>query len=205
MIRRFRARPRITDRERGAGLVEYALLFGVVVVVLIGAIQYFTDSASDEIDARSGPAAASGESIGSLSAGPATTVTTSGGGPPPGPGTVVAAASVGPLGVTAGDSSSPGNKWDMSVTISVIDSATSSQLEGAVVSGVFNSQAVTCTTGMSGSCIVVRQGISNGTTSMAFTLTSVTYANPAGSTPPSATVTLPTPGAVTCDRAYVCV
>jgi hypothetical protein len=151
--------------------VEYALLFGVVVVVLIGAIQYFTDSASDELDARSGPAAASGESIGAIGAGPSVTVTTTGGGPPPGPGGVVSAATVDPLLVTAGDSSN-GNKWDMTVTVSVRDG--SNNLQGAVVTGSFSGQQVTCTTGASGTCIVVRQGINNGTSSMVFTLSTVT-------------------------------
>lgn len=74
-IARFRGR---RGGTRGATLVEYSLMAGLIAVVLIGAVQAMTDSASDELTDRGGeigyPSQATGI-VTTTTAGPVVTTT----------------------------------------------------------------------------------------------------------------------------------
>jgi Flp pilus assembly pilin Flp len=171
-------------RDRGASLVEYALVFGLVAILLVGAIDHLNSATHDELESRGEMAGATSDAIGDLSEGSvptsvstSTTVTGS-------PGDVVAAG-VEPVAVTTTTGS--GHKWNMSVLITVRDSTTGDPLGGAIVTGSFEGDSRSCTTDESGTCPLTRERIPNGTATMSFTLASVTYDNPSGGPPPAVT------------------
>lgn len=181
--------------DRGATLTEYALLFALVVVLLIAAIDRLSAGARDELSSRGETAVATGEPVGDLSVGaPPTSVTTVT--PPTTPSGDVLAASVQPIQVTT--SPGTGNKWNMSVLITVVDSTTGEPLEGAVITGSFEGDTRSCTTDATGSCPLTRERIAQGTATMSFTLQTVVYENANGAPPPA--ITFPPESTVTATK-----
>lgn len=76
-------------------------------------------------------------------------------------------------------STKQGNKWTASVTITIHD-ANHNPLANATVSGNWSNGAsgtASCTTGSNGQCTVSKSGISNGTSSVTFTVNNVTRTN----------------------------
>jgi Flp pilus assembly pilin Flp len=175
---------RSSRRDRGASLVEYALLFGLVAILLVGAIEHLNSAAHDELEDRGETGGAPGDAIGDLSAGSVPTSVSTPSTVASSPGDVVAAG-VEPIAVTT--TSGSGNKWNMSVLITVRDSTTGAPLGGAIVTGSFEGDSRSCTTDENGTCPLTRERIPNGTATMSFTLASVTYDNPSGGPPPAVT------------------
>lgn len=171
------------ESERGAGLVEYSLIMGLVVVLLVGALDYLSNSAEGELETRGESAAANGEAVGDLSIGSPPTTTASTSPPTTGPSGDVISATVQPITVTV-TSESPGHRWNMSVLVTVVDS-TGAPLAGAVVSGAFDGDTRSCTTDALGTCPLTRERIHQSTATMDFTLSQVTYENPSGASPPA--------------------
>jgi hypothetical protein len=80
------------------------------------------------------------------------------------------------VGDLDGTSVRQGNSWTATVTITVHD-ANHNPVANATVSGTWSngaSGAASCTTGSNGQCSVNRSGISNGTSSVTFTVNNVT-------------------------------
>lgn len=124
--RRQEEATRPLGQDRGASLVEYALLLGLFVVVSIGAIEALQGSASDRFVESSGDAGTPTEINGYY--GDRTSAPTGGGGgdTPDDGGLTVASVSLG------GGTSTPsgtGNKWNASITANVVD------VDGAPVVG----------------------------------------------------------------------
>ena len=181
--------------DRGATLTEYALVFALVVVLLIGAIDQLSAGARDELSSRGETAAATGEPVGDLTVGaPPTSVTTVT--PSTTPAGDVVAANVEPIQFTT--STGTGNKWNMSVLITVMDSTTGEPLEGAVITGSFEGDTRSCTTDATGSCPLTRERIDRNTATMSFTLQSVVYENAGGAPPPA--ITFPPESTVTATK-----
>jgi Flp pilus assembly pilin Flp len=182
--------------ERGATLTEYALMFGLVVIVVLAGIDRLSDGARDELSSRGETAVATGEPVGDLTIGsPPTSATTLT--PPTTPAGDVVAANVEPIQVTA-TSAGTGNKWNMSVLITVVDTSTGEPLEGAVITGSFEGDTRSCTTDATGTCPLTRERIAQGTTTMSFTLQTVVYENASGAPPPA--ITFPPQSTVTANQ-----
>jgi hypothetical protein len=80
------------------------------------------------------------------------------------------------IGDLDGAGTKQSGKWTATVTITVHD-ANHNPLANATVTGTWSngvSGTVTCTTGSNGQCNVSKSGISNGTSSVTFTITNVT-------------------------------
>jgi Flp pilus assembly pilin Flp len=183
------------SRDRGATLVEYALIIALLVVVLIGAIQRFEGNAEDRYDERAGQGAPA-EEFGRL--GP-----DGGTGTDPGegeePGGTVASLVVEPLTATAPASN---NTWSMTVTVRVLG-------DGVPLGGVtFTSPTWTPSSGGTSSCTTTSTGICTYTQSMSrsgsdpvlqatFNLGTPSYTNPDDTSP---TITIDGSGAITCTR-----
>ena len=182
--------------DRGATLTEYALMFALVVIVVLAGIDRLSDGARNELSSRGETAVATGEPVGDLSVGsPPTSVTTST--PPTTPAGDVVAANVEPIEVTA-TSAGTGNKWNMSVLITVVDTTTGEPLEGAVITGSFEGDTRSCTTDATGTCPLTRERIPQGTATMSFTLQTVVYENSSGAPPPA--ITFPPGSTVTANE-----
>lgn len=114
--------------ERGATLVEYAMLVALVAIVLLGALQYLTDESSDELEARADRSGSPDLDSTGVPAPP------SGGGGSGGgdggsttPPITVSVSS--PTGCWAGDS----KNWTANFTIIVTDAATGAPVNQAIV------------------------------------------------------------------------
>jgi len=83
------------------------------------------------------------------------------------------------IGDLDGAATKQSGKWTASVTITVHD-ANHNPVANATVSGKWSNGATgtaTCTTGSNGQCNVSKSGISNGTSSVTFTVNNVTRTN----------------------------
>jgi Flp pilus assembly pilin Flp len=119
----------------GATLVEYALIVGVLVVVLIGVIQFVTDEGSSELADRGGRVGA--PDVDATGATPSPTSPTSTPGPtvtttPPAAVDVV----VEDLG-TCWTLGSTGNSWNARFTFTLVDQITNGTVEGVNVGGTY--------------------------------------------------------------------
>jgi hypothetical protein len=176
-------------------MVEYALLVALVVVVLIGALQYVTDEGGDELADRGGRAGAPDVDT---NAAP-TTTTTSGGGsgstvPPP------------PVSVeleppTVCWEAGNGSQWSARFTVRVRDVATGDAVAGAVVtidlvttkaSGATSSEPIGgSTSGPDGLVVITKQQLkTTGSNAQVDVAVSFTVTGVSG---PGLSYVLPTP------------
>jgi Flp pilus assembly pilin Flp len=192
-----RACRRLLRQDSGATLVEYALGIALIVVVMIAAIEFFTDESSAEFQDRT-------ESMGSPDLeeglpGGSTGGTTGGattGGTSSGP--------TAPTTLTANPPTSSGshanNSWDATVTLSM--NGDGNLVEGLQITGRWTiyvegvaqpqETAVSCTTGPNGECVFTRDDMEWRTnkpevTKAVFTVTGYTYT----ASDPSQTYTIP--------------
>lgn len=182
--------------ERGAALVEYALIVALLAVALIGAIQSFQDGAEDRYGERSSQGDPA-EEFGNL--GPTD------GGPPGGtdesepPGGTVTAVVVDALTAVA---PAANNTWSMTVTVRVTGDG--NPLGGVTFSAPTWSPSIggtsTCTTTSDGICTYTQAGMDrNGATmpQATFTLGTPSFTNPDGSSP---TFSGPGSSSITCSK-----
>jgi Flp pilus assembly pilin Flp len=158
--------------DRGATLVEYALIIALVVVASLGAIATVESRGKSQLagsGARVTPAADSQyyASSGTPSSIPATTSTTTAG--------LAVHLGSSPTTVVQDDAS----KWNVTVTFKIVDS-TNAGVIGARLNANFNDgsgqpTAVTCTTSTaSGLCTVQLININDNATPVTLTVTSIT-------------------------------
>lgn len=189
--------------DSGASMVEYALLAALLVLAVLGAIQYLTDEGSDELADRGGRLGAPDLAATPTSSTTAVTVPPGGGGggeEPDPPGELL----VGPLSVCRTSTSTPA-RWGATVTFSVTDPDgaplpnmdVSLQVVIDPPSGATSVQ--TSTSSADGTVVVSRQGLSvngNNDQGIQFTILSVaprpgapevTYQSPIP--PPSISIT----------------
>jgi Flp pilus assembly pilin Flp len=168
--------------DTGAAAVEYALIIGLLVIGLIGAINRFEDNADNRYDERStqgDPA----EEFGNL--GPSGGGSTGGSDGSTPPGGSVTAVVVEALTATAPASN---NTWSMTVTVRVTG-------DGQPLGGVvFTAPTWSPPSGGTSSCTTTSSGVCTYTQSMArtgsspvetasFTLGTPSFTNPDGSSP----------------------
>jgi hypothetical protein len=163
-------------QEKGATLVEYALLIALVVVVCIGVIEVLTDNSDEKVDTRSGEIGVPSEENALPGAtdgsGGGTSTDGSDGG-----GSVSAVAHVGGLSA-ATSTSSNGNKWSATVTVTIVD-ASGEPVTGATVTGDWSAGngGTSCVTGASGTCPIssadFNAGGGNPVESVTFSVTNV--------------------------------
>lgn len=147
--------------ERGAGLVEYALVMALVAIGLVAVIGAFQDSEAEQLEAR-------GARIGmpDLDATPPTTGPSGGGGGPAteDPSDPVVDVALGP-GTGAQALATNANKWKAVVTLVVVDGG-GNPVEGVTIGGTWSPEGVqqdtSCTTGTNGTCDVVRWNLQRG-------------------------------------------
>lgn len=183
------------SRDRGATLVEYALIIALLVVVLLGAIQRFEGNAEDRYDERAGQGEPT-EEFGRLGPDGGTGTDPGEGGEPGG---AVTALLVEPITATAPASN---NTWSMTVTVRVLG-------DGVPLVGVtFTSPTWTPSSGGTSSCTTTATGICTYTQSMSrtggsaveqatFDLGTPSYTNPDGSSP---TITIDGSGSISCTK-----
>jgi Flp pilus assembly pilin Flp len=164
-------------QDRGATLVEYAMVVSLVVVVLIGGITKITDSGDEKLEA-------SGERVGTSednsyyagtsstsSTTPASSTTT----------TSLPGQQIQPSNITATPppSSSSGNRWVANATVTVtLTTSPFTGIAGLVVTGRWTDgsgpdEEQTCTTSASGTCIVQFTDIQDIRPSATFTIDSI--------------------------------
>lgn len=143
---------RLLRRDRGAGLVEYALGVAFVALLLTTVIDRFQDSESSHLSD-------SGDRIGmpdldETYGGSTPPTTTGGGGGGGGSGTTIDV-ELGP-GTTTSATPDSGNKWIAAVDFSAVSGG--QPLAGVVINGSWNpdgnQQATSCTTDAQGRCTV---------------------------------------------------
>lgn len=130
--RAWLARHGRAEGETGATLVEYSLLVALVVVVSLGAIEWTTDSSSDELEDRGGRVGAPDVDAAVLTTLPSVPPPVGGGDDDPAtpvPQTVT-------LSPIAGCQRTSGNEWLASFTFTVTNSA-GDPVEGAEISYKF--------------------------------------------------------------------
>ncbi len=135
-------------RDRGATLVEYALLVGLLVVVSLGVIQNLEDKGGSKVASRSdgiGQPTEANDLSGPGTTSPTTPPTTA---PPPSPVTVH-------VGTLAGATSTSGGDWSATVTITVLD-ADGNPAQSVSVTGSWTipGGGTTCTTDANGECAI---------------------------------------------------
>jgi len=118
--------------ERGATLVEYAMLVALVVVLLLGVLQALADDSGDELEARADRSGA--PDLSATGAGPPPT---GGGGGPTNPGTDPTTPAInvkitGPTGCWKDDTKN--KEWAASFMVVVLDQATDLPVDQALVS-----------------------------------------------------------------------
>lgn len=196
---------RRSPADRGATLVEYAMLVALVVVVSLGAITSLQTSGRGELTA--GGSRVGSAPDGAYYPGGSTSTTT----PSGTTSTTAAPVSVQPSSLTATPASTDdGSKWIANATVTI--TATSSPfggVAGVIVTGTWtlpgggSSSTTSCTTtAPAGTCAVQRTDINDNRPTAVFTITSVT--SPTATWTPGAgdatTVTVDCPGsAATCD------
>ena len=156
-MRRTRVGRRSDDR--GATLVEYALIVSLVVIAATGAISALESSSSDELNNRTPivgtPAEQNSLNFGSPSTtlGGATTTTVA-----PPPGAVVVHVS----GITGSAQTSTAGNWVATARITVVDDL-GAPVAGISVTGAWapttGSATTSCTTDDSGQCNVTQSGM----------------------------------------------
>ncbi|MFP5255709.1 MAG: Flp family type IVb pilin [Acidimicrobiia bacterium] len=164
---------RLRNDDRGATLVEYALLVALILVVSIGAIQRVQDDSGDKLVAdeeRVGTAEdnafyASGSTTTTAPVG--TTTTTA-------PTTAMQPSSL----VASPAPNNSGNKWIAHVTVTITDSS-GNPVTGAEVQGSWTDPnpavATQCTTtAPSGTCSMQRTDLNDNKPTAQFTITGVT-------------------------------
>ena len=143
-------------RDRGAAVVEYALIVGLAVLVCVPAITWMQDSTEREFQSRSASAGAPDLGNVSPTSSPTTTVPTTT--TPPStttPSSVVATASL------AATTNRQGNTWSATVTATVVDQ-NGAPVSGATVTGSWNpvlSGETSCTTQANGQCTMTQAGM----------------------------------------------
>lgn len=184
-------------RERGATLVEYALIVALLCIVLIGAAQQFEDGAGDRYGERAAEGSPS-EEFGNLGpdGGGSTGGTDS---PEDPPDTGVTAIVVDALSATKTASN---NTWSMTVTVRVTGDG--QPLGGVVFSAPTWSPdsggTSSCTTTATGICTYTQSGMGRtggGVLQASFTAGTPSFTNPDGSTP---TISGPGSPTITCDQ-----
>lgn len=136
ILERARIRPAGTARlgrpggDAGATLVEYALIVALVVVVSLGAIQWMTDSGTDELEDRGGRVGAPDVDAAATTSLPTIPPPVGGGDDDPAtPGPQVAT-----LSSVQGCTRLHGNTWLARFTFTVTNSSTGQPIEGALIS-----------------------------------------------------------------------
>ncbi|MCD9623538.1 hypothetical protein [Rhabdothermincola salaria] len=158
---------RTAERDRGASLVEYALIVGVVVVAIIGAVQYVTDEGSSELSDRANRVGAPDVDDAGLSPGTSTP-------PPPSsvttvlPGTAIATIQ----NVQAcWDDDNGAKKWLARFTFDLVDQNTGDPVVGVTVlgelrtfrqSGLTGTDDVEVTSNLGGEVVISRQKLTFG-------------------------------------------
>lgn len=168
---------RTTRHERGATMVEYALLVSLLVVVSLGVIQSLEDKGESKVASRSdgiGQPTESNELSGPGTTSPTTPPTST---PPPTPLTVH-------IGTLAGTASQSGNDWSATVTITVLD-ADGNPAQGVTVTGAWSlpGGGTTCSpTDATGECSITsasfqRKPDAGSVPSVTFTIVALSGAN----------------------------
>ena len=165
--------------ERGATLVEYALVVALVVVVLIGAITRISDSGDEKLEAsgdRIGTPADNSYYAGTSSTAsttPASSTTTTSL-----PGQQVHPSSI---AATPAPTSSSNSKWVANATVKVtLTSSPFTGIAGLLVTGEWTTEGggpkevQTCTTTASGTCTVQFTDINDSKPGATYTITSIT-------------------------------
>ncbi|MBK5222999.1 MAG: hypothetical protein JJE52_09005 [Acidimicrobiia bacterium] len=162
--------------ERGAALVEYALVIALVAVALVAGAQAVTDGGRDGLTERGDTAAAQGEVIGDLTGGGTPSPLPPS--PPPSPSGDLPSIDVAPL--ESEKSSGNGNKWNLTVTVPVV-APDGTAVSGAQVTGKWDpGDQVTCEATVAGDCTFTIEA--KNTPTMSFTVVSVNYLNSDGTT-----------------------
>ena len=184
--------------ERGATTVEYALIVGLIIITLLGAIQVFEDRAEDRFDDRSAQGDPT-EEFGNLGPSGGTGGGSTDGSTDGSPGGTVTSVVVSPPSATAVKS---GNEWSMTVTIIVTG-------DGQPLSGFTFSAPTwnpssggtsTCTTTADGICTFTQDDMDakgGGVAEATFTMGSASFTNPDGSSP---TIAFSGSGTITCQK-----
>jgi Flp pilus assembly pilin Flp len=158
--------------DRGAALVEYALLLALLVLVLAGAVSALQDSEAQHLES-------SGQRVGMPDLDvspppPPTSSTVPGQTDPTDPPPTVYVSLDEPVGTAE---PTQGNSWQATVTFGAWGE--SGALEGVVITGVWSPshaqhQTTSCTTDASGTCAVVRWSLNNNQVDEAtFTVTDI--------------------------------
>lgn len=187
-------RPGKFGRERGAALVEYALLMALLVVVSLGVIQNMEDDGGSKVASRSNSIGEPTESNDLPSGGTTLPTTPPPTTPPSGPITIH-------VGELSGSTATPQANWTATVTITVRD-ADGDPVQGATVTGEWSvpGGGTTCSpTDADGQCsitsVAMKRTGTGSVPSITFTIvslagTDMTY-DPDSST---LTVTINNPG-----------
>jgi Flp pilus assembly pilin Flp len=143
-------------RDRGAAVVEYALILGLAVLVGVPAINWMQDSSEREFQSRSASAGAPDlddvvPTSSSTTTVPSTTT----------PPSTTTALSVDATASLAATTNRQGNTWSATVTATVVDQ-NGVPVSGATVTGAWDpvlSGETSCTTGANGQCTMTQAGM----------------------------------------------
>lgn len=173
-------------RERGAGLVEYALIVGLVAVAITGASERLIDAEREEVSRRA--ASAGAPDLNETGAGAATGTSPPAVPPEDPPGsTPLSTVSV----TLSATQTVHGSKWTVTVSLTATDQD-GAYAEGATVAGTWSEtgDTVECSTSAGGVCTMTLTVKKQDYTTLTLTITDVTGNGVTAAQPlPTVTVT----------------